>query len=110
MGRMNATCDSVERLSLGAYVLGALDPSERAAVDAHLSRCPSCRDELAELAAMPGLLSRVRLEDVIEPESTPSPAATDRLIGRIRSTRRSRRRRFAAAAVGVGLAAVVAAG
>jgi hypothetical protein len=105
---MTATCDSVERLSLGAYVLGALDPTERAAVEAHLSRCASCREELAKLAAMPGLLSRVRVEDLIEPEPPPSPAATDRLIERLRSARRARRR-LGAAVGAVGLAAVVVA-
>jgi Putative zinc-finger len=106
---MNATCDSVERLSLGAYVLGALDPTERAAVDAHLSGCAACRDELAGLAAMPGLLSRVRVEDVIEPEPAPSPAATDHLIRRLRSARRARRRWIGSAVGAVGLAAVAAA-
>lgn len=106
---MNVSCDSVERLSLGAYVLGALDPTERAAVDSHLSSCAACRDELAELAAMPGLLSRVRVEDVLEPEPPPSPGATDRLIGRIRSARRARRRRLGAAAAVAGLAAVAVA-
>jgi hypothetical protein len=106
---MTATCDSLERLSLGAYVLGALDPTERSAVDAHLSGCAACREELAGLAAMPGLLSRVRVEDVIEPEPAPSPAAADRLIGRLRAARRVRRRRLGAAIGAVGLAAVTAA-
>ena len=105
---MNASCDSIERLSLGAYVLGALDPVERAAVDAHLSECPSCREELADLAAMPGLLGRVRLEDVLEPAPTPSRAAAGRLIERLRAARRARRRRVAAAVGAVALAAIVA--
>jgi hypothetical protein len=108
MGLMNASCDSLERLSLGAYVLGALDPIERAGVDAHLSRCPACRDELAGLAAMPGLLSRVRAEDVLEPAPSPSPATADRLIGRLRAARRARRRRVGAAAGAVALAAIAA--
>ena len=38
------------RLSLGVYVLGAIDPAERALVDAHLATCRDCRDELAGLA------------------------------------------------------------
>jgi hypothetical protein len=110
MGRMSASCDSLERLSLGAYVLGALDPVERAAVDAHLSECPTCRDELAGLAAMPGLLSRVRVEDVLDPAPSPmpAPAAADRLIGRLRAARRARRRRLAAAAGAFALAAIAA--
>jgi putative zinc finger protein len=103
------SCESLERLSLGAYVLGALDPVERAAVDAHLSECASCRDELAGLAAMPGLLSRVRVEDVLEPNPSPSRATADRLIGRLRAARRARRRRLGAAAGAVAVAAIAAA-
>ena len=47
------------RLSLGVYVLGAIDPAERALVDAHLATCRDCRDELAGLAGLPALLARV---------------------------------------------------
>jgi anti-sigma factor RsiW len=32
------------RISLGAYVLGAIDPAERALVDAHLAARRDCRD------------------------------------------------------------------
>jgi hypothetical protein len=102
---MNVTCDSVERLSLGAYVLGALDPVERAEIEAHLSGCASCRDELAGLAAMPGLLARVRLEDAVQPLPSPSPAVTERLIARLRA---ARRRRLAVAVTTLALAAVAA--
>jgi len=105
---MRAGCDSLERLSLGAYILGALDPAERAAVDTHLSECAACRDELAGLASMPGLLSRVSLEDVLEPDPSPSPGAADRLIARFRAARRTRRRRLGAAAGAVAVAAVAA--
>ncbi len=38
------TCDEV-RDQLGAYVLGALDPVERAGVEAHLRDCTSCFSE-----------------------------------------------------------------
>jgi anti-sigma factor RsiW len=106
---MSAGCGSHERLSLGAYVLGALDPVERAEVQAHVSECVECRDELAELAAMPGLLSRVRLEDVLEPPASPS-AGVDRVLGRLRAARRVRRRRFALSASAVALAAAAAIG
>lgn len=41
------------RLSLGVYVLGAIDPAERALVDSHLAGCRDCRDELAGLAGIP---------------------------------------------------------
>jgi hypothetical protein len=105
---MSAGCDSLDRLSLGAYVLGALDPVERSAVDAHLAGCAPCRDELAGLAAMPGLLSHVRMEDLLDPDPSPPPGASDRLIARMRAARRVRRRRLGAAAGAVALAAVTA--
>jgi hypothetical protein len=53
-----AGCQHV-RQSLGVYVLGAIDPAERAEVDAHLAGCPDCREELAGLAGLPALLGRV---------------------------------------------------
>jgi hypothetical protein len=53
------------RISLGVYVLGAIDPAERALVDAHLATCRDCRDELAGLAGLPALLARVSTEEAI---------------------------------------------
>jgi len=53
------------RLSLGVYVLGAIDPAERALVDQHLAGCRDCRDELAGLAGLPALLARVSTEEAI---------------------------------------------
>src|SRR5947209_5490211 len=52
-------------VSLGAYVIGALDHTERAELEAHLARCPMCRDDLAELAPLPGLLSRLTLDEAL---------------------------------------------
>src|SRR6266705_1922865 len=51
------------RQSLGVYVVGAIDPAERARVDSHLSTCPDCREELAGLAGLPALLGRVPAAD-----------------------------------------------
>jgi hypothetical protein len=51
------------RQSLGVYVLGAIDPAERAEVDAHLAGCPDCRAELAGLAGLPALLGRVPVSE-----------------------------------------------
>ena len=45
------------RTELGAYVLGALDPDEAAAVRRHLLECPECAAERDALAPLPGLLS-----------------------------------------------------
>ncbi|MFE9671681.1 anti-sigma factor family protein [Microbispora bryophytorum] len=57
------TCEEV-RISLGAYVLGALDAEETAEVEAHLETCAACRAELAELSGLPPLLARVSAEDI----------------------------------------------
>lgn len=38
-----------ESLALSAYLDGELDAGERALVDAHLSACPACAQELGEL-------------------------------------------------------------
>jgi len=62
---MTQTWDCAEaRPSLGVYVLGAIDPGERALVDAHLATCRECRDELAGLAGLPALLARLNPDEV----------------------------------------------
>jgi hypothetical protein len=87
------------RPSLGVYVLGAIDPAERALVDAHLAACRDCRDELAGLAGLPALLSRVdpdevsriRADDAIgEPEAGQPPAE---LLGTVLDLAAARKRR-----------------
>jgi hypothetical protein len=45
-----------------AYVLGALSPVERHRYEAHLRECDRCAAAVAELAGMPGILSRVPRE------------------------------------------------
>ena len=62
---MTQTWDCTDaRPSLGVYVLGAIDPAERAMVDAHLVTCRDCRDELAGLAGLPALLARVNPDEI----------------------------------------------
>ena len=62
---MTQTWDCTDaRPSLGVYVLGAIDPAERALVDAHLLTCRECRDELAGLAGLPALLARVNPDEI----------------------------------------------
>jgi predicted anti-sigma-YlaC factor YlaD len=51
------------RLELGVYVLGAIETADRRAVDAHLACCAGCRGQLAELAGLPELLSRVSADE-----------------------------------------------
>jgi hypothetical protein len=96
---MTVMCDSA-----GAYVLGALSASERAEFERHLGECPDCRETLADLAGIPGLLSRVSPDDLADPLPVP-----DTLVPRLlRAVRRSgRRRRLVAAALSA--AAVLAA-
>ena len=55
-----------ESVSLGAYLLGALDPEERRAMEVHLADCPHCRRELLELAPLPGLLRHTPFEELPE--------------------------------------------
>jgi anti-sigma factor RsiW len=52
------------RRSLGVFVLGALDPGERAALARHLDGCDECRRELAEMVPLPALLARIPTGDV----------------------------------------------
>lgn len=48
-----------------AYVLGALSSVDRREYEAHLAECPACRDAVAELAGMPGLLAGVEPVEVL---------------------------------------------
>jgi anti-sigma-K factor RskA len=60
------TCDEVRELA-AAFVLGALDPAEAAAVREHLSGCPEAHEEIAELGGvLPALAVSVPL---VEPPS-----------------------------------------
>lgn len=109
------SCREIRQL-LGVYVVGAIDPAERSVVDAHLGLCPSCRDELAGLAGLPAMLSRVPAADVELlshaptglPEMTePSADLLNSLLRRVSARRRTRMWRGIAA---VAAAAVIAAG
>ncbi|MEU5903902.1 zf-HC2 domain-containing protein [Micromonospora sp. NPDC047527] len=104
----------------GAYVLGALAPAERAAYERHLGGCASCRDAVAEIAVLPGLLGRLDpagLEQFLPPPAPPrAPALLEEARGRRRRERAATRRRYALTAlaaaalalvVGVGTAAVL---
>jgi hypothetical protein len=98
------TC--LQTVSLGAYVLGALDASERLETEEHLRDCAHCRDELVRLAPLPGLLGQVSLDDVLAPEPPTRPA--DATPPATRSPHRRRIIASVAAAVlllaGVGIA------
>jgi Putative zinc-finger len=108
------------RHALGVYVLGAIDPAERSVVDAHLSTCPECREELAGLAGLPALLRRIPVgeaqqlaDDEVDdlpgaglpgPE-VPSAEMLPVLLGRTTQARQARRWRNLAAAAAVVLVA-----
>jgi hypothetical protein len=97
---MTQTWDCAEaRPSLGVYVLGAIDPGERGLVDAHLTTCRDCRDELAGLAGLPALLARVNPDEIsrIRADDTVRPVASDdppeELLGTVLGLAEARRRR-----------------
>jgi hypothetical protein len=109
------------RISLGVYVLGAIEPAERTQVETHLATCRDCRDELAGLAALPALLARVTAEEAMAlaagdgpppvgraggPEAPPELLAT---VIDLTAARR-RRRRWRDASLAVAAALIVAAG
>jgi hypothetical protein len=115
--------------ALGAYVLGALEREERAGLEAHLGTCEVCREELDRLAPLPGLLSRLTLDEAevletAEPESSAEPLAgaprperaysaapLERALFEVaRQRRRSRLMRAVAAAAALVIAAAVVTG
>jgi anti-sigma factor RsiW len=71
------------REELGGYVLGALDPEERAAVAAHLAACPDCAAEYARLAGLPAML---RPAEGLEIPDAP-PGVEERLLDRLAQQR-----------------------
>jgi hypothetical protein len=108
-------CREMRQL-LGVYVVGAIDPAERTLVDDHLHHCAECRDELAGLAGLPAMLSRVPAADVEElslapgglPEMLePPPEMLDSLLRAVTAKRRSR---MWQGAVAVAASAVLAGG
>jgi hypothetical protein len=48
------------------YVTGAIAPADRPVVLRHLASCERCRDELAGLAGLPGLLRRPSVQAAAE--------------------------------------------
>jgi hypothetical protein len=110
-----ASCREI-RHSLGVYVLGAIEPSDRAQVDEHLATCADCREELASLAGLPALLRRVptaeaeRLAVAGQADSatdeTPPDQLLPALLARTTQARRVRRWRELAAAAAVAVLAL----
>jgi len=99
---------------LGAYVLGLVDDDERAAIEAHLATCASCRAEVAELSGLSDVLAAAPPDEVLadlaalEAADAPTgaPGTDDLLLQRTlremrRETRRSGRLRLVSAAAAV---------
>jgi hypothetical protein len=94
-----------------AYVMGALDPTDRRAFETHLSACPRCTAAVAELAGMPGLLAQVPVEQMLAPRVTPEPPPDTLLPRMAAEVRRQRRqRRVLNAVAGLTAAAVLVIG
>lgn len=114
-GYSGPACRETRQL-LGVYVVGAIDPAERMTVDEHLGDCPQCRDELASLAGLPAMLSRVPAADVerisLEPSGLPemTEPSAELLNSLLRKVSAKRRTRLWRGAVAVAASAAIAAG
>jgi Putative zinc-finger len=101
--------------SVGAYILGTLEPGERDEVARHLETCLRCQTARDEFAALPGLLSRVTSAEVeaataAPPAETPGELAFRRLAAAASRDRRTRRRRAVLGAAAGLLLVIFAAG
>lgn len=93
---------------LGAFLLGELDEGEREAVEEHIEGCETCQAEMDELRPIVSALEESAPQGLEEPRPSPPPELRDRVMSRVRDSRRvvqinqaRRRRRL----VGSGLAA-----
>ena len=66
--------------TVGAYVLGALERAEHAELATHLERCGNCHAEFDRLTALPGVLSRLSLEEVERLGAPDGAEVTRRLV------------------------------
>ncbi|RFS82621.1 zf-HC2 domain-containing protein [Actinomadura spongiicola] len=96
---------AMSHTDVGAYALGLLEEPDRRAFENHLSGCPACDTELAELRGVAATLDGISRipEPAGGPPAPPEPAViSDLLRRRIRRERRHRAARaMAAAAAGV---------
>lgn len=97
------------RTSLGVYVLGAIEPAERAELDEHLRGCKRCRDELASLAGLPAMLSRVIEKQILE-LGPPREELLESIITKANRETRTRRRRNTIWLAAAGVLLMVATG
>ena len=75
---MSSTHD--EQALAASYVLGALDPHEREAFEAHVKTCPVCSNEVRSLLPVADALGRA------VPQITPDPALRARVLAAVPGT------------------------
>ncbi|MGH8881363.1 MAG: anti-sigma factor family protein [Stackebrandtia sp.] len=83
------------RFDGAAYVLGALDPAERATFAAHLSDCEACGAAVHSVTALPGMLAHVDATELLAEPPEPPDDMLPGLFQRVRHDRRKRRIRSA---------------
>ncbi|MBD0691360.1 hypothetical protein BG452_08880 [Streptomyces sp. CBMA123] len=101
-------------LDVGAYVLGVLEPAERAVFERHLADCPQCTEQMAQLGFVEPLLAEYAASataaglDPAEPAPTPDGHLLDRLVAEVTAGRR--RGRIRRLVLALAATAMVAAG
>lgn len=82
-----------QTVEAGAYVLGALPPADRSVYERHITTCARCRDEVAELAGLPGLLGRLDADTAasIGQPAGPSEKLLEKMLADTQAERRTRR-------------------
>ena len=106
-----------------AYVLGALDSTDRRAFEAHLETCPECSASVAEMAGLPGILGKLSADDAVallvenDPlvgiddhlrDAAHTPGVVQRLA--VAARRRRRRNRIALIGAAFGVVAILGVG
>jgi anti-sigma-K factor RskA len=78
------TCQTTP--SIGAYVVGALEPEERGRVEEHLRGCAQCSTALGVLEGLPAVLSKLTLADLedVAVEAAASEQLYERVAARLR--------------------------
>ena len=90
------------------YVLGALSPADRREFEDHLKVCDACAGAVAELAGLPGLMSRVSIDQLT---AAAEPVPQMLLPSLARAVRRERRtRRLLVGAAGAAAACLIGVG
>ncbi len=67
---------------LGAYLLGQLEPEEKAELESHLEGCLECRAEEAELRSVVELLGEQGSHPGFEESLNPSPELKEKVVER----------------------------